>query len=74
MERNFRVDLFSRVIYWGFFTFRVYLISQIGYRWIFREDLFSRILILSMFLYILIFSWFVLQLIVYESITAKYLH
>ena len=32
-----------------FLTFRVDLISQICYRWIFREDLFSQILVLSMF-------------------------
>ena len=38
-----------------FFTFRVDLISRIGYRWIFREDLFSQILVLSMFY---IFSFF----------------
>ena len=37
-ERNFRVDLFSRVI---FLTLNVDLISRIGYRWIFREDLIS---------------------------------
>ena len=40
------MDLFSRVI---FLTFRVDLISRIGYRWIFREDLCSQILVLSMF-------------------------
>ena len=31
-----------------FLTFRVDLNSRIDYRWIFREDLFSRILVLSM--------------------------
>ena len=45
-KRNFRMDLFSRVI---FLIICADLISQIGYRWIFREDLFSRILVLSMF-------------------------
>ena len=35
-ERDFRADLLSRVI---FLTFRVDLISRIGYRWIFGEDL-----------------------------------
>ena len=33
----------------SFFKYFADLISQIGYRWIFREDLFSRILVLSMF-------------------------
>ena len=33
----------------SFLTFRVDLISRIGYRWIFRKDLFSPILVLSMF-------------------------
>ena len=32
-----------------FFRFRMDLISRIGYRWIFREDLFSQLLVLSMF-------------------------
>ena len=41
-ERNFCVDLFLRVI---FLTFRVDLILRIGYRWIFREDLYSRSLV-----------------------------
>ena len=40
------MDLFSRVI---FLTFRVDLISRTGYRWVFREDLFSRILVLFTF-------------------------
>ena len=40
------MDLFSRVI---FLTFRVDLISRTGYGWVFREDLFSRILVLSTF-------------------------
>ena len=39
-------EKFTRVI---FLKFRVDLISRIGYRWIFREDLFSQILVLSMF-------------------------
>ena len=32
-----------------FFKFGMDLISRIGYRWIFREDLFSQILVSSMF-------------------------
>ena len=39
-------EKFTRVI---FLKFYVDLISRIGYRWIFREDLFSQILVLSMF-------------------------
>ena len=46
LKRDFREDLFSRVI---FLRFRVDLISQIGYPWIFCEDFFSRMLVLSMF-------------------------
>ena len=45
-ERNFRVDLLSRVI---FLIFRVDLILRIDYLGIFCEDLFSRILVLSIF-------------------------
>ena len=45
-EGNFFVDLFSWVT---LLIFPVDLISRIAYRWIFREDLFSRILVLSMF-------------------------
>ena len=48
-----------------FLTSRVDLISPTGYRLIFREDFFSQILVLSMF-YILIFSWFILKLIICE--------
>ena len=40
-ERNFRVNLFSQVIF--FLRFRVDLISPIGYRRISREDLILRI-------------------------------
>ena len=58
------MDLFLRVI---FLTFPVDLISQIGYWRIFREDLFSRILVSSMF-YILSFSsWFLFRLVLCES-------
>ena len=39
-------EKFSRVI---FLKFRVDLILRIGYQWIFREDLFLQILVLSMF-------------------------
>ena len=58
-ERNFHVDLFSRVI---FLAFLMDLISRIGYQSIFRKDLILPILVLSM-LYIfwffrgLFFSW-----------------
>ena len=47
-KRNFCAHYFTRVI---FLTFHVDLISRIAFRWIFRKDLFSRILVL----YILIF-------------------
>ena len=53
-----------------FLVFRVDLTSWIGYPRIFCEDLFSRILVLSMFYifwFILIFSWFLLQVVVCES-------
>ena len=50
-ERNFCVDL----------------ISRIGYRLIFREYLFSRILVLSLFYITWFFSWFAFQLVVCES-------
>ena len=63
-ERNLHMGFFLRVI---FSIFRVGLISGIGYRWIFPEDIFSRILVLSRFLQILIFLWFILQLDVCES-------
>ena len=59
-ERNFRVDLY-------FLTFRVGLIPWIGCRWIFREDIFLWILVFINVIYILIFSWVVLQLVVCES-------
>ena len=65
-ERNFRLDLFSRVI---FLIFRVDLISRIGYRWIFREDLFSQILVLSMF-YIF---WFFRDLFSARTLVMKLL-
>ena len=58
-ERNFHVDLFSRVI---FLAFPMDLISRIGYQSIFRKNLILPILVLSM-LYIfwffrgLFFSW-----------------
>ena len=63
-ERSFCVDLFSRVI---FLTFCVDLISRIGYRLIFREYLYSRILVLSLFYITRFFSWFAFQLVVCES-------
>ena len=46
VKGDFLVDLYSRVI---FLTFRMDLISRTGYRWIFHEDLFWWILVLSMF-------------------------
>ena len=49
------MDLFSGVI---FLTFRVDLISRISYRWIFGDDLFWRILVLSMFYIFLFFCDF----------------
>ena len=63
LKRDFDADFFSvnaeefscRFIFAShFLIFQLDLISWIGYRWIFREDLFSRILVLSRF-YIL---WF----------------
>ena len=57
-ERNFRVGLFSRVI---FLTFRVDLISRIGYQRVFHKDLFSWILVLSVFYIFWFFSWFAFQ-------------
>ena len=50
--------------------FRVGLIMRIGYGWIFREDLFSLILVLWIFYIFWFFLWFVLQLVVCESGSA----
>ena len=45
-----------------FFTFCVDLISRIGYRWIIRENLLLRILVLSMFHIFWFFPWFAFKL------------
>ena len=48
------MDLLLRVI---FLTFREDLISRIGYRRIFRDDLFLRILVLSTFYIAAFYTW-----------------
>ena len=63
-ERNFRVDLFSRVIFFNIsrrFNFANWLPVDLSRGFIFANLSFINVL------YILIFSWFVLQLVVCES-------
>ena len=64
-ERNFRMDLFSRVIFSNSceFNFANWLLVDFLRGFIFANQYFRFISVL----YILIFSWFVLQLVLCES-------